>query len=218
MKSIALLTLFLFMASLAHAQTRVVRGSLTVFDTYPVKNVVVSSKKAKASATTDSLGQFSLVCMEEDLIKVKTRVFKPFKKKVDASTDSVTMNLQFINSEKNRKIAVGYGYINEKDLSYSISHLDESNDEFCSYSNIYDLIKGQLPGVSVSGSKVYIRGGTNSLLLDTEALYVVDGQVTSTIDWIHPCQVKSIDVLKDSSASVYGSRGGNGVVLIETRR
>lgn len=218
MKPTALLILLMFMAPMAHAQTRVIRGTLTVFDTYPVQHVIVSSKKAKASTASDSLGRFYLVCMEEDVIQVKGKVFRPLRKKVDAATDSVSMNLRFIDSEKNREIAVGYGYIDEKDLSFSVGHMEDSNDEFCSYSSIFDLIKGQLSGVSVSGNKVYIRGGTSSLLLETEALYVVDGQITSSIDWIHPCQVKSIDVLKDSSASIYGSRGGSGVVLIELKR
>jgi TonB-dependent SusC/RagA subfamily outer membrane receptor len=48
------------------------------------------------------------------------------------------------------------------------------------------------------------------------ALYVVDNHPTSSLDWIQPCQIKSINVLKDSNAAIYGSRGGNGVVLIET--
>jgi TonB-dependent SusC/RagA subfamily outer membrane receptor len=110
------------------------------------------------------------------------------------------------------------GLIPKEDLTYGVSHMENKNDEFCSYSNIFDLIKGQLSGVSVYGNKVYIRGGTNSFSLDTEALYVVDDQTTSTIGWIQPCHVKTIDVLKDGNAAVYGSRGGNGVILIETFR
>ena len=62
---------------------------------------------------------------------------------------------------------------------------------------------------------MYVRGGTNSFNLSTTALYVVDDQTTSSIDWIQPCQVRSIDVLKDGNAAIYGARGGNGVVLIE---
>ena len=164
---------------------------------------------------SDSLGQFSIVCMEKDVIKVSPRAFKAKKKKVHADTDSVHLNLEFIDSEENREIAVGYGYINEKDLSFGVSHMENENDRFCSYSNIYDLIQGQLAGVTVQGRNVYVRGGTNSLSLSTNALYVVDDQTTSSIDWIQPCQVKSINVLKDGNAAIYGARGGNGVILIE---
>jgi TonB-dependent SusC/RagA subfamily outer membrane receptor len=110
---------------------------------------------------------------------------------------------------------VGYGYVSEEDLSFAVSHMESKDRDFCSYTNIYDLLSGELSGVSVSGRNVYIRGGTNSINLSTTALFVVDGVATNSIDWVHPCQVKSIEVLKDSSASIYGARGGNGVILIE---
>ncbi len=59
-----------------------------VFDNYPVEHIEINSKKAKASSMTDSLGQFSIVCMENDVIKVNPRAFKAMKKKVYADTDS----------------------------------------------------------------------------------------------------------------------------------
>lgn len=216
MKSIALLALMFSVTSVVQAQTRVVHGTLTVFDSYPVQHIEIISKKAKASSMTDSLGQFTIVCMEDDVIKVNPKAFKAMKKKVHADTDSLHLNLEFIDSEENREIAVGYGYISEKDLSFGVSHMENKNDKFCSYSNIFDLISGQLSGVTVIGHDVYVRGGTNSFSLSTTALYVVDDQTTGSIDWIQPCQVKSITVLKDGNAAIYGSRGGNGVILIET--
>jgi len=215
MKSIALLALMLIVSFTAQAQTRVVHGSITVFDNYPVQHIEINSKKAMASAMTDSLGQFSIVCMEKDVIKVNPQAFKAMKKKVHPDTDSVHLNLEFVDSEENREIAVGYGYISEKDLSFGVSHMENENDKFCSYNNIYDLIRGQLAGVTVQGRSVYVRGGTNSFSLSTTALFVVDDVTTSTIDWVQPCQVKSINVLKDGNAAVYGSRGGNGVIIIE---
>lgn len=215
MKTSALTTFLILLAASLQAQTRVVNGRLTVFDTYPVKNIEVSSKKAGASATSDSLGYFSLVCQEKDLIKVEPRAFKPARKKVNAETQTVIINLQFIDSEENRQIAVGYDYVNEDDLNFGVSHMENEHDDFCSYTNIYDLLRGELSGVTVQGRNVYIRGGTNSFSLSTTALLVVDGQTTNSIDWVQPCQVKSIDALKDGSAAIYGSRGGNGVILIE---
>ena len=215
MKTTALTTIIVCLAITIQAQTRVVHGRLTVFDTYPLKNIEVSSKKAGASATSDSLGQFSLVCLEKDVIKVEPQAFKPARKKVNAETQSVVIDLQFIDSEENRKIAVGYDYVNEEDLNYGVSHLENEHEDFCSYTNIYDLLRGELAGVTVQGKNVYVRGGTNSFSLSTTALLVVDGQTTNSIDWVQPCQVRSIDALKDGSAAIYGARGGNGVILIE---
>jgi len=215
LKITALSAIILIIATTASSQTRVVHGSLTVFDTYPVKNIEVYSKKAGATALSDSLGRFTIVCLEKDVIKVNPQAFKPVRKKVDAGTESIRINLQFIDSEENRQIAVGYDHISEEDLNFGVSHMENERDDFCSYTNIYDLIRGQLSGVSVHGKNIYVRGGTNSFSLSTTALYVVDGQTTSNLDWVQPCQVKSIDVLKDGNAAVYGSRGGNGVILIE---
>ncbi|MCK4993216.1 MAG: hypothetical protein KAS29_22110 [Bacteroidales bacterium] len=66
MKITALSAIILIIATTASSQTRVVHGSLTVFDTYPVKNIEVYSKKAGATALSDSLGMFTIVCFEKD--------------------------------------------------------------------------------------------------------------------------------------------------------
>ena len=69
----------------------------------------------------------------------------------------------------------------------------------------------------MSGNVVYVRGGTNSLNLSSEALYVVDGTVSGTIAWLNPCDIVSVDVLKDGATAIYGARGANGVVVFETK-
>ena len=68
------------------------------------------------------------------------------------------------------------------------------------------------PSVQVNGNKIVIRG-VNSIN-STDPLFVVDGIVVSSIDDISPSMVKSIEILKGSETSIYGSRGANGVILI----
>jgi len=206
----------IFLSISVFAQNRVVYGELTVFNTFPVKNVVVTAKKAQTAVTTDSLGQFSIVCMEKDVIRIRPETFKPVVKRVGANTDSLFINLLFIDSEANRELAVGYGYINKRDLTYAVNHLEQQNNDFCNYANIFDLIRGRFSGVTIRGSNIYIRG-SGSFSGQTQALYIVNGVSVNSIDWIQPCQVKSIDILKDSNAAIYGARGGNGVVLIMTK-
>lgn len=217
MKQVIIILTGVLLSTSVFAQTRVIYGSLTVFNTYPVQNVEVTAKKAKTAIISDSLGQFSIVCFENDIIKIKPKAFQAVSQRVDPDTDSLFINLVFIDTKANRKIAIGYGYINEQDLTYAVSHLDQENNEYSNYIDIFDLIKGRFSGVTVSGSAVYVRG-LNSITGQTEALYVVDGVPTSTIDWISPCEIKSIDIIKDSNAAIYGSRGANGVVIIETKR
>jgi TonB-dependent SusC/RagA subfamily outer membrane receptor len=217
MKYVILILAGGFLCAPLFPQTKVVHGILKTFDTYPVQNVEIASKKAKSTTTSDSLGAFSIVCFENDVVKIKPRTFKPVSKRVGPDTDSLIINLIFIDTETNRKRAVGYGYVAEDELTYAVSNLQQKNNEFCDYQHIFDVIKGRFAGVVVSGNAVYIRG-LNSVNSSSEALYVVDGAIQSSIDWITPCDIQSIDVMKDGMAAIYGSRGSNGVVIIETRR
>lgn len=85
------------------------------------------------------------------------------------------------------------------------------------YQDIYDMIRGKVAGVEVSGRSIKIRG-TNSLNVSTEPLFVVDGVIVREIDDIAPETVRSIEVLKGPDASVYGARGSNGVIVITRKK
>ncbi len=219
MKKISIIFLIVTFGTSMMAQNRVINGKLTCFNRYPVQNVEVTSKRAKSHTMTDSLGQFSIVCKEKDVILIKPKAFKPVNKRVHADTDSMNINLLFVDNKQNREIAVGYGYVQEEDLSYALDHLIQENNDFCSYSNIFDLIRGRFSGVTINGNAILIRGGHNSFTTGaSEALVVVDGVPTMSYDHINPCDVQSINILKGSEAAIYGTRGGNGVVVIETRK
>ena len=221
MRSIAILALCLILAVPSFTQTRVVKGKLTTFNQYPVQNVEVAAKKAKSSVTTDSLGQFEIVCNEKDVIQIKAKVFQALNKRVDEEDDYITANLIFRDSPKNREIATGLGYISHEKLTYALAHMADENNDFCNYTDVISLIKGRFPGVTIKNSSsgtpgVYIRG-SKSLYGDTEALYVVDGIRVSDVSFVNPCEIATIDVLKDGGAALYGSDASNGVVVIETK-
>ncbi len=208
----------LLITSATNAQNRVIYGSLTAYNSFPVMNVEVSSKKAKATTMSDSLGNFSIVCLEKDVIQIKPKGFQAVNKKVDNETDSVKINLVFIDTKKNRELAVNSGFITETNLNYAVTNLKEENNDYCKYTDIYTLLmatQGSSITVSNSGS-ITIRGGKTSFSGMDQALIVVDGQATTNIDYIRPCNVRSIRVLKGADATIYGTRGGNGVVVITT--
>lgn len=221
MKQVTLFAIVLFLASSLYSQTRLLKGKLTTFNRYPLENVEVSAKKAKSSVLTDSLGEFSIVCNEKDIIKIKGKVFQSMNRRVNEDDYYITANLIFKDTPKNREIATGMGYISERNLTFALAHLEEENNDFCNYSDVFSLVKGKFPGVTVKrsssgGDGIYIRG-TKSLLQDTRAIYVVDGVRVSDISFITPCDMTSIDILKDGGAAIYGSQGANGVVVIETK-
>lgn len=151
MKKMIALALGTALSTMIFAQNRVVYGTLTAFNAYPVQNVIVTAKKAKSEAVSDSMGHFSIVCFQQDVIKIKPKAFRPVTRKMGPETDSMLINLIFIDNKTNRDLAVGYGYMNESELTYAVSHLQQENNEYCNYANIFDLIKGRFAGVVVSG-------------------------------------------------------------------
>lgn len=218
MKKATIIALIAFMAMTAMAQTRVIHGKLTAYSEFPVMNVEVSSKKAKATTVSDTLGNFSIVCMEKDVVLIKPKVFRPINQRVDAKTDSLNINLVFIDSKKNRELAIDNGFMTEVDLNYAVANLAAENNDYCKYTDIYKLIEAEFGGVTVSNGNITIRGGNTSFTPGASyALIIVDGQPSQNIEWIRPCIVKSIKVLKGTEGAIYGARGGNGVVVISTK-
>lgn len=219
MKYFLIIASVLLISLNTEAQTRVVNGQLTAYKSFPVMNVEVSSKKAKATTVSDAQGNFSIVCKEKDIIMIKPKAFRPVNEKVSGQEDTLKINLVFIDTKKNRELAISSGYLTETNLNYAVSNLAEENNDFCKYTDIYSLLRSECTGITISNSgQITVRGGNTSFSGSDQALIVVDGNPTSVIDGIMPCIVKSVRVLKDSDAAIYGSRGGNGVVVITTKQ
>lgn len=194
-----------------------VYGRLYTLNKIPVNGMVVKSKNLGCTVQTDSLGRFSMVCAEKDILLINGKPFKPQKIKVNKNqTDSLIVKLNFPLTEKNIDIAVGYGYISETRRTAAISCLPKNRD-YCEYSNIYDLLSENFSSLSVNGDCITIRGGS-SYGKDECALLVVDGRVMQTISDVTPCSIKNISVIKDASTAIYGSRGGNGAIVITLKR
>ena len=222
MRSLIIFTCCLLITTAGVAQTRVIHGVLTAYNKYPVANIEVKAKKSKSSTKSDTLGNFSIVCNEKDQISIKPETFKNVIRKIDKySPDTLTINLVFMDSKKNRDLAVGYGYMSKEDLTFAADHMQQENNEYCNFTNIYELIKGKFPGVQVDGTSgsyhVYIRN-SQSINSSRDVLFVVDGSAGASIDGLSPCNIRSIDVIKDGMTSIYGTRGSNGVILIETKK
>ena len=113
-------------------------------------------------------------------------------------------------------IDIGYGSARRDALSTNVSKVDVDNNKRIHYQNIYEMMKGEVPGVQVSGRSIRIQG-ISSMNLSNEPLFIVNGMATADVSNIPPNEVESISVLKGASASIYGSRGANGVILIKLK-
>ena len=118
-------------------------------------------------------------------------------------------------------VNVGYGYTRKRELNTSVSRLKPASSKVETYSNIADYIQSRVPGVMVrregDSCRYIIRGvGTNSDA--TDPLLMIDGVEVDNFDSILPHQVESVEVIKDGSASIFGMRGANGVIMITTKK
>ena len=120
------------------------------------------------------------------------------------------------SAEKNEKVDVGYGNTDRKNVNSQVNKVDANSDKYASYTNVYDMLRGAAPGVQVIGKNITIQGASSGNS-NSEPLFVVDGNIVQTVDDIHPREVKSIEVLKGASATIYGSRGQNGVIIIHLK-
>lgn len=208
----------------ASAQDKTLVGKVTAFDSIPLIGVNVEVKSTGQIVKTDSLGRFQLFCNPKDKLKLEANGFYPEKVKIEEHIRMIFINLNLKKGQNNLELAeryvnVGYGYVSSKDLLYAVSHANREDIDFTKYDNVLDAIQGQFPGVTVVNGIVSVRGTTTLYGSQGDAATVViDGMISSSYDLanISTHDVKSIDVLKDGSSSVYGSRSANGVVIIET--
>lgn len=208
-----------FFSNPLNAQERTVKGLVTTFDSIALINAKVTAKNSKQVVFTDTLGNFQIVCLAEEKIKVSAEGFITQNVKIDKKVKLVLVNLKLRTDPKSREIAIGYGHVKDKDKLNAVSSLENKDLDFSAYLNMFDLIRGRFAGVDIINGEVIIRG-TRSLNSSNAALIVVDGMAVdqSILGTLPPNMVKSIDVLKDGGAAIYGSRGANGVVIIQTRR
>jgi TonB-dependent SusC/RagA subfamily outer membrane receptor len=184
----------------------------------PVANAVIMVDGEKTDNITNSKGYYKIKVRQDNK---KIGVFNATggileedingRKNIDF-TFKVSITYQKTD-QADDQVDIGYGKVKKKDVMGSVGKIDGTKSKYAGYNSIFDLIRGEVPGVDVHGTTIIIRSIT-SINGNTDPLFVVDGVPVNAIDNIQPEMVKSIEVLKGSSASIYGSRGSNGVILI----
>lgn len=148
--------------------------------------------------------------------KAERKARKELRRQEKALKDSLMMQMKGSDS-----INVGYGYVKKRDLSSSVSRIDAPKKSPVVYTSIADYISGQVPGVIVqkTGNSVkYLIRGLSTNSDHTGPLLMVDGVEVENFDSIIPENVESVEFIKDGSASIYGMRGSNGVIMITTKK
>ena len=234
-KTALIFLFFLFFSSFSFAQQKtVVNGNITGDNKAPLAGVSVNVKGSSIGTITDALGKFNL-----QVSKGATLVFSFVgyeEKEVKVNNAGSVGNIRMVSSASalGEVVVVGYGSQQKKDLTGSISTIDQKAIADLPVSSIDQKMIGQVAGVQIlqqtgapgGGTSVKIRG-SGSIGAGNEPLYVVDGmpyssgmnQTLNPLVFINPNDIESITVLKDaSSTAIYGSRGANGVIMIVTKK
>lgn len=207
----------------AHAQNITVHGKvLSQTDNEPLMGASVLCEVNKAGAATDLDGNFELTVPEGSILKITYVGFQPVEMKAEPE---MTILLSEDTSMLDELVVVGYSTQRKSDLTGSVSVVSTEELHTTSDPDPMRSLQGRIPGVTITGNgspsgvgTVRIRG-IGSFNSSSDPLYIVDGvPTTDGLNSLNMNDIESMQVLKDAaSASIYGSRAANGVIIITTK-
>ncbi len=190
----------------------------------PVIGATVRIDGKSGGTVTDIDGRFSLSNVAKGAKLTFTYVgYKP--QTVTWNGGPVNITMQDDANMLEETVVIGYGTVKKADLAGSVAVMDSKSFKDQPVARIEDALNGRMSGVQVMSSgipggsmKIRVRGAS-SVNKSNDPLYVVDGIVRQTgLEGISPEDIQSIQVLKDaSSTAIYGARGANGVVMVQTK-
>lgn len=196
-----------------------VSGQVTAFLEIPLTGVNILAKKSGKTANTDTDGHFIFRIDRNEMLIITADGFSPFKIKVNKQT-TFPLQINLILQEDHADKAIKSGYLTSEQYDYAKKNLSNKNNKFAQYSDIYELLQRECPGLRVirsgapgGGAQIQLTG-VNTITLDPNPVFVVDGMVVEDISFIAPFMIERVNILKE--ASIYGSRGANGAIEIFT--
>ena len=217
-----MVTTLLFSAALLGQENRVTGNVINKMTKRPLPGVTISSKKA--STITDSSGGFTINALPNEKLQLSHVGFDNLEVTISGATIA---DIELAENENSLDLVVVTGYTKErrKDLTGSVAVVDVDDMRKQATANPIKGLQGQVAGVYITSNgnpsgpaTVRIRGvGTFN---NNNPLIVVDGVPTRVnIQELNPADIESMQILKDAaSATIYGARAANGVIVITTKK
>ncbi len=214
----------LFTGLFVQAQQKTISGRITDSKNEPLQGASVMVKGTNQGATTDDQGRYSLTLPGDHRVLTISYVGLDTKEVTVRGESSVNITLANTGSTLNEVVVTGYTSQARKDISGSVSVVKVEDLKSIPSSNAESQLQGRASGVSVTTSgvpgaspTVKIRGFSN--FGANSPLYIIDGVPTGGLGGISPNDIESLQVLKDAaSASIYGARAAQGVIIVTTKR
>lgn len=201
-------------------QTRKISGTVSDEDGAPIAGVTVTSKlNPTYSTTTNDKGNFEIsITGNNDFLQFSFIGYKSQEIAV-GSRENINTSLDLAIGSLDEVVVVGYGTQKKATVTGAVAQIKGEDIAKSPVANVTNALVGRLPGLravqrsgqpGADGSGIDIRGFGN-------ALVIVDG-IPSSMSNLDPNEIETFSVIKDASASVYGVRAANGVVLITTKK
>lgn len=202
-----------------------------------IPGVTVLEKGTSNGTVTDLNGNYRLTVGSSAVLVFSSIGYTTME--FDASSQSaLDVQLSEDVQSLDEVVVIGYGEVEKGDVTGSVVSFDSKQLEKVNKVDALSAIQGQVPGVMVQradgkpgsgGFNVRVRGASTINSTETVSnggytpgqnpLFIVDGIFVDDISFLNPADIASMNVLKDASATaIYGARGTNGVVIIQTKK
>lgn len=220
-RTLLLIAVALLSALGLDAQTITVRGTVVDESSEPVFGANVLVKGSKTGVATDMEGKYEIQAASDAVLEFS---FLGFATKYESVGGRQVVNVVMAsdNTWLESVVVVGYGTQKRGSLTGAVSGVNGENMIKTRNENPQNMLTGRVPGVRVWQKSA--EPGTYNNSMDIrglgEPLIVIDGVPRSTEDFqrLNANDIENVSVLKDASAAIYGVRGGNGVVLVTTKK
>ena len=199
----------------------------------PLPGATVLIVGTQKGASTDLEGRFTLEADENAVLEIRFVGYET-QDIVVAGRTSLSVNMQLKVREAGEVVVVGYGSKTKREVSSAIGSVSAKEITSTPVADAAQALQGRVAGLTVvqnsgapggsGGTSIRIRGissvtGSNNPLIVLDGFPLPDQTADNVLNSISPNEIETIDVLKDAAAaSIYGVRGSNGVVIINTKR
>jgi TonB-dependent starch-binding outer membrane protein SusC len=211
-------------ATQVYGQT--ITGSIINERSEAVPYVKITVKSSKKPFLSDGKGLFQVSVTDPatDVLVFTAMGYQKQEVPVTGQTN-LTVVLLEVSQDTKDVVVVGYGTAKSKELTGATSRVKGEDLEKMNMTRMDQALQGQVSGVTVSSNSGSPGGSANirirglSTFGDNDPLILVDGVVYDSegLNALNPSDIKSINVLKDATAGIYGVRAANGVIIVETK-
>jgi TonB-linked SusC/RagA family outer membrane protein len=218
-------TLLILSSFLSFAQQRTITGTIKSGDGESLPGATVLVKGTTNGTITDFDGKYQIQVNQNDTLVISFIGYKPVSQVI--GSESVYDFILTEDTEQLEEVIVtGYAVEKKSDITGAISIVKAADLDFVSTPNVVSKLQGRVPGLTLTSSgvpggndtQISIRGLT-SVFGGTGPLWVIDGVQTTSPAGLNPCDIESVQVLKDAaSAGIYGTEAARGVIIVTTKQ